>query len=84
MVYLNTHTHTMKKKQLILKQIIEILNKKPTPYIRNIPDVLQKVLQEYYNRMYLCEGQKWDLEYEVRKKDWEVLLELENFPKFSI
>jgi len=23
--------------------------------------------------MYICEGQKWDLEYEVRKKDWEVL-----------
>lgn len=23
--------------------------------------------------MYLCEGQKWDLEHEVRKRDWEVL-----------
>lgn len=23
--------------------------------------------------MYTCEGQKWDLEYEVRKRDWEVL-----------
>lgn len=23
--------------------------------------------------MYVCEGQKWDLEYEVRKRDWEVL-----------
>lgn len=23
--------------------------------------------------MYLCEGQKWDLEFEVRKRDWEVL-----------
>lgn len=23
--------------------------------------------------MYVCEGQKWDLEFEVRKRDWEVL-----------
>lgn len=23
--------------------------------------------------MYLNEGQKWDLEHEVRKRDWEVL-----------
>lgn len=26
--------------------------------------------------MYICEGQKWDLEYEVRKKDWEVLQQI--------
>lgn len=35
---------------------------------------LQKICQEYYDRMYTCEGHKWDLEYEVRKKDWEVQL----------
>lgn len=23
--------------------------------------------------MYVCEGQKWDLEHEVRKRDYEVL-----------
>ncbi|KAL5276817.1 TNNI1 family protein [Megaselia abdita] len=34
---------------------------------------LQEICEEYFERMYLCEGQKWDLEYEVRKKDWEVL-----------
>ena len=26
----------------------------------------------YYDRVYLCEGQKWDLEREVRKRDYEV------------
>ncbi|XP_065363871.1 troponin I isoform X4 [Calliphora vicina] len=43
---------------------------------RNLSDAseaqLQKICQEYYDRMYTCEGQKWDLEYEVRKKDWEI------------
>ncbi|KAL5276821.1 TNNI1 family protein [Megaselia abdita] len=33
---------------------------------------LQEICEEYFERMYLCEGQKWDLEYEVRKKDWEI------------
>lgn len=35
-------------------------------------DVLKDIVKEYYNRMYTCEGQKWDLEYEVRKRDWEI------------
>lgn len=26
----------------------------------------------YYDRVHLCEGQKWDLEREVRKRDYEV------------
>lgn len=33
---------------------------------------LQKICQMYYDRVYLCEGQKWDLEREVRKRDYEV------------
>lgn len=43
---------------------------------RNLSDAsegeLQEICEEYYDRMYMCEGQKWDLEYEVRKKDWEI------------
>ncbi len=35
--------------------------------------MLKKYCKEYYDRMYLCENQKWDLEYEVKKRDWEVL-----------
>uniref|UniRef100_W8AX57 Troponin I n=1 Tax=Ceratitis capitata TaxID=7213 RepID=W8AX57_CERCA len=42
-------------------------------YIKNIfTGELQEICEEYYERMYICEGQKWDLEYEVRKKDWEI------------
>ncbi|XP_063703964.1 troponin I isoform X9 [Culicoides brevitarsis] len=35
-------------------------------------DQLKAICKQYYDRMYLCEGQKWDLEYEVRKRDWEI------------
>lgn len=38
--------------------------------------MLKNIIQEYYDRMYLCEGQKWDLEHEVRKRDYEVLTDL--------
>lgn len=41
--------------------------------VRSITAMLKKYCQEYYDRMYLCENQKWDLEYEVKKRDWEVL-----------
>lgn len=34
--------------------------------------MLKRIIQEYYDRMYVCEGQKWDLEHEVRKRDYEV------------
>ncbi|XP_013140688.1 PREDICTED: troponin I isoform X6 [Papilio polytes] len=43
---------------------------------KNIDDaneeMLKNIIQEYYDRMYLCEGQKWDLEHEVRKRDYEI------------
>lgn len=35
-------------------------------------DDLKEICQMYYDRVYLCEGQKWDLEREVRKRDYEV------------
>lgn len=37
-----------------------------------IVDQLAKICKAYYDRMYACEEQKWDLEREVRKRDWEV------------
>ncbi|XP_011868175.1 PREDICTED: troponin I isoform X10 [Vollenhovia emeryi] len=33
---------------------------------------LKKICQMYYDRVHLCEGQKWDLEREVRKRDYEI------------
>lgn len=35
--------------------------------------MLKRIIQEYHGRMYVCEGQKWDLEHEVKKRDYEVL-----------
>ncbi|KPJ15284.1 Troponin I [Papilio machaon] len=36
--------------------------------------MLKNIIQEYYDRMYVCEGQKWDLEHEVRKRDYEAAI----------
>uniref|UniRef100_A0A1B6CZQ7 Troponin I n=1 Tax=Clastoptera arizonana TaxID=38151 RepID=A0A1B6CZQ7_9HEMI len=33
---------------------------------------LKEIVQEYYDRMNICESQRWDLEYEVRKRDYEI------------
>ena len=33
---------------------------------------LQRICQEYFDRMYVCESQKYDMEFECRKKDYEV------------
>lgn len=54
------------------RRIIEERCGKP----KNIEDAneerLKMIIREYYDRVYLCEGQKWDLEYEVRKRDYEI------------
>lgn len=34
---------------------------------------MQEIVLDYFDRMYENESHKWDLEYEVRKRDWEVL-----------
>ncbi|XP_046978281.1 troponin I isoform X7 [Vanessa cardui] len=54
------------------RRIIEERCGKP----KNIDDaneaMLKRIIQEYYDRLYVCEGQKWDLEHEVRKRDYEI------------
>ena len=37
-----------------------------------ILDDLVKICQDYFERMYQCESQKYDMEFECRKKDLEV------------
>merc|ERR1711874_444271 len=32
---------------------------------------LQQICKDYHDRVYMCESQKWDLDFEVRKKDYE-------------
>ncbi|XP_021912929.1 troponin I-like isoform X5 [Zootermopsis nevadensis] len=43
---------------------------------KNIDDaneaLLKRIIKEYYDRVLMCEGQKWDLEHEVKKRDWEI------------
>ncbi|XP_062538888.1 troponin I isoform X5 [Armigeres subalbatus] len=54
------------------RRIIEERCGKPKSVEDANEDVLKDIVREYYNRMYTCEGQKWDLEFEVRKRDWEI------------
>jgi len=35
-------------------------------------DQLKQIVKEYFDRMYLCESQKYDMEFEVRKRDFEI------------
>ena len=39
-----------------------------------VSEQLKQIIKQYYDRMTKCESQKWDLEYEVRKRDNEVIL----------
>lgn len=38
----------------------------------SISENLKRVIKGYYDRIYLIEEQKWDLELDVRKRDYEV------------
>ena len=35
-------------------------------------EALRQICKDYFDRMYLCESQKYDMEFEVRKRDFEV------------
>ncbi|RXG73194.1 Troponin I [Armadillidium vulgare] len=35
-------------------------------------ETLKQICKEYHERLFLCESQKWDLEYEVRRRDYEI------------
>nr|CAD7392200.1 unnamed protein product [Timema cristinae] len=38
----------------------------------SMTDTLKSIVKQYFDRVLLCEGQKWDLEHEVKKKDFEI------------
>lgn len=47
-----------------------------------IVEDLKDYCREYYERVYICEGQKWDLEREVRRKEYEVVDEPKKWCRF--
>lgn len=76
----NSHVQPKKKNNLSKRICVHNQNQKKNKncnFIRKsvfiFAEELEEICKEYYERMYVCEGQKWDLEYEVRKRDWEVL-----------
>ncbi|XP_021941851.1 troponin I isoform X10 [Zootermopsis nevadensis] len=54
------------------KRIIDERCGKPKKVDDANEDLLKNIIKEYYDRVLMCEGQKWDLELEVRKRDWEI------------
>jgi len=54
------------------RRIIEERCGKPKNLEDASEDDLKEVCQQYFDRVLLCEGQKWDLEYEVRRRDYEI------------
>uniref|UniRef100_A0A1L8E5R1 Troponin I n=2 Tax=Nyssomyia neivai TaxID=330878 RepID=A0A1L8E5R1_9DIPT len=54
------------------RRIIEERCGRPKDLDNASEDDLKEICTDYFNRMYLCEDQKWDLEFEVRKRDWEI------------
>ena len=38
----------------------------------SVLDQLKQICKEYFDRMYMCESQKYDMEFEVRKRGFEV------------
>ncbi|XP_055681215.1 troponin I isoform X2 [Lutzomyia longipalpis] len=54
------------------RRIIEERCGRPKDLDNASEDDLKDICTDYFNRMYLCEDQKWDLEFEVRKRDWEI------------
>jgi hypothetical protein len=64
-----TKTHSIFKKPFCFKFVWSCIFHLP---IFILLAQLKKIIKEYYDRVYLCEGQKWDLEHEVKMRDWEV------------
>ncbi|XP_059616948.1 troponin I isoform X9 [Phlebotomus argentipes] len=54
------------------RRIIEERCGRPKDLDNASEEDLKEICTDYFNRMYLCEDQKWDLEFEVRKRDWEI------------
>ncbi|XP_045492018.1 troponin I isoform X10 [Colias croceus] len=54
------------------RRIIEERCGKPKNVDDANEEMLKRIIQEYHDRVYVCEGQKWDLEHEVRKRDFEI------------
>ncbi|XP_075212956.1 troponin wings up A isoform X7 [Lycorma delicatula] len=54
------------------RRIIEERCGKPYDVEDGSEEDLREIVEEYYKRMYQCESEKWDLEFEVRKRDYEI------------
>jgi len=54
------------------RRIIEERCGKPKSLEDVSEDGLKAICKEYYDRTFLCESQKWDLEYDTKRKEFEI------------
>merc|ERR1712106_146561 len=62
-----------KKLRLLLrKKVIDERCGQPKDLDSASEDQLKQTCKEYFDRMYMCESQKYDMEFEVRKRGFEI------------
>merc|ERR1712228_1000367 len=54
------------------RKVIDERCGQPTDLESASEDALKQICKEYFDRMYQCESQKYDMEFEVRKRGFEI------------
>ena len=72
------------KTSLIVREHFSNVSTELKKKVNNIIlDQLKQICKEYFDRMYTCESQKYDMEFEVRKRGFEVKRKHEKIPPQS-
>ena len=56
----------------IEKNLLSLFKEKKYIFKPLLLEQLKQICKEYFDRMYMCESEKYDMEFEVRKRDFEV------------
>ena len=79
-VFLNLFLLMLHSKKIItsFSKKITFVNSQDSHFSLKNLDELIVICRDYFDRMYQCESQKYDMEFECRKKDFEVWVEWNN------
>merc|ERR1719431_1944577 len=66
------HKNGKERKSAERKKIIEQRCGQPKNLEGANEELLKAICKEFHERLFLCESQKWDLEYDVRRRDYEI------------
>merc|ERR1712130_1036853 len=62
----------LRKKAAERRKVIDERCGQPKDLESASEDALKQICKEYFDRMYQCESQKYDMEFEVRKRGFEI------------